>query len=159
MRAQLCPGRDKLITRAPGLRELTAAAVRYELCPLRIAFGCSKAGSKGARSRNIGVFGSETCGRSLRIRPRCSVHRRQALRALVALVQVLLTEGERRYLRDCGIATLPLALLNAVLAPLGYMLVGSKTRAADRFVLCTDARGQVEPYGLFELRRVAEGNV
>lgn len=79
--------------------------------------------------------------------------------ALVALLQVLLPEGERRYLRDCGIMTLPLAHLNAVLAPLGYMLVGGKTRAADRFVLCTDAHGQVEPYGLFELRRVAEGNV
>jgi hypothetical protein len=83
----------------------------------------------------------------------------QAQAALVALLQLLLPEGERRYLRDFGIMTLPLAHLNAVLAPLGYMLVGSKTRAADRFVLCTDARGQVEPYGLFELRRVAEGNV
>jgi hypothetical protein len=67
---------------------------------------------------------------------------------------VLLPEGERRYLRDCGIATLPLAQLNAVLAPLGYVLVGSKTRSPDRFVLCTDTHGQVERYGLFELRQV-----
>jgi hypothetical protein len=43
----------------------------------------------------------------------------------VALLRVMLPEGERRYLRDCGIATLPLAQLNAVLAPLGYVLVGS----------------------------------
>jgi len=71
----------------------------------------------------------------------------------VALLSALLPEGERRYLRDCGIVTLPLAQLNAVLAPLGYVLVGTKTRAPDRFVLCTDTHGQVERYGLFELRR------
>jgi hypothetical protein len=62
----------------------------------------------------------------------------------VALLQVLLPAGERRYLRDCGIATLPLAQLNAVLAPLGYVIQGTKTRAADRFVLCSDAHGQKE---------------
>jgi hypothetical protein len=59
----------------------------------------------------------------------------------VALLQVLLPEGERRYLRDCGIATLPLAQLNGVLAPLGYVIVATKTRSSDRFVLCTDSRG------------------
>jgi hypothetical protein len=74
----------------------------------------------------------------------------------VALLQVLLPEGKRRYLRDCGIMTLPLAQLNKVLAPLGYVLVGTKTRSAERFVLCTDARGEVERYGLFELRRIEE---
>jgi hypothetical protein len=74
----------------------------------------------------------------------------------VALLHVLLPAGERRYLRDCGIATLPLAQLNAVLAPLGYVLVGTKTRSAARFVLCTDARGEVEAFGLFELRRLEE---
>jgi hypothetical protein len=77
-------------------------------------------------------------------------------KALVALLQVLLPEGERRYLRDCGIATLPLAHLNAVLAPLGYVIRGTKTRAADRFVPCTDAHGQVERYGLFGLQQIAE---
>jgi hypothetical protein len=65
-------------------------------------------------------------------------------------------QGERRYLRDCGITTLPLAQLNAVLAPLGYVIVGRKTRSAERFVRCTDAYGQMERYGLFELRRVEE---
>jgi hypothetical protein len=74
--------------------------------------------------------------------------------ALVALLRVLLPEGERRYLRDCGIRTLPLAQLNTVLAPRGYVLVGRKTRSAERFVLCTDARGEVEPYGLFALERL-----
>ena len=69
----------------------------------------------------------------------------------------MLPEGERRYLRDCGIATLHLAQLNAVLAPLGYVLVGTKTRSADRFVLCTDTDNQLERYGLFELRRTEKG--
>jgi hypothetical protein len=73
-----------------------------------------------------------------------------------SLPQVLLPEGERRYLRDCGIATLSLAQLNAMLEPLDYVLVGAKTRSAERFVLCTDSQGQVERYGLFELRRVEE---
>jgi hypothetical protein len=83
-------------------------------------------------------------------------HGVQAGAVLLALLQVLLPEGERCYLRDCGITRLPLAPLNAVLAPLGYVLVGTKTRAAARFVVCTDADGQVERYGLFELRRTAE---
>jgi hypothetical protein len=77
--------------------------------------------------------------------------------ALVALLQVLLPEGKPRYLRDCGITTLPLAQLNAALAPLGYVIRGTKTRSADRFVVCLDAHGEVERYGLFELRRIGEG--
>jgi hypothetical protein len=76
--------------------------------------------------------------------------------ALVALLQVLLPESERHYLRDCGVTTLPLAQLDAVLAPLGYVIRGTKTRSAERFVLCTDSRGEVEAFGLFELRRIAE---
>jgi hypothetical protein len=47
--------------------------------------------------------------------------------------------------------------LNAVLAPLGYVIHGTKTRAAARLVRCTDAHGRVERFGLFELRRVEEG--
>jgi len=74
----------------------------------------------------------------------------------VALLQVLLPEGERRYLRDYGILTLPLAQLNTVLAPMGYVIVGHKTRSPDRFVACTDVHGQVERYGLFELQRIEE---
>jgi hypothetical protein len=80
-----------------------------------------------------------------------------ACTALLALLQVLLPEGERRYVRDYGITMLPLAQLNKVLAPLGCVIVGRKTRAAERFVLCTDAHGKIERYGLFELRRVEEG--
>jgi hypothetical protein len=65
-----------------------------------------------------------------------------------------LPEGERHDLRDCGIATLPLAQLNAVLAPLGYVIRGTKTRLADRFGLCLDAQGGIERYGLFALQRL-----
>jgi hypothetical protein len=54
----------------------------------------------------------------------------RATAALVALLQVMLPEGERRYLRDCGITTLPPAPLNRVLAPLSYVLRGTKIRAA-----------------------------
>jgi hypothetical protein len=32
----------------------------------------------------------------------------------------------------------------------------TKTRSPERFVLCTDAHGQVERYGLFALRRITE---
>jgi hypothetical protein len=74
----------------------------------------------------------------------------------VALLQVLIPEGERRYLRDCGILTLPLAQLNVVLAPMGYVLVDTKTLSPEHFVLCTDVHGQVERYGLFELQRLEE---
>jgi hypothetical protein len=77
-----------------------------------------------------------------------------ATAVLVALLQALLPAGTRRYLRDYGIATLPLAQLNQVLAPLGYVIVATKTRSAARFVVCTDAHGEVERYGLFALRRV-----
>jgi hypothetical protein len=79
-----------------------------------------------------------------------------ACAALVALPQILLPEGKPRYLRDCGITTLPLAQLNAVLEPLGYVIRGSKTRSAERFVRCTDTHGGVERYGLFELKRLEE---
>jgi hypothetical protein len=43
-----------------------------------------------------------------------------------------------------------------VLAPLGYVIRGTKTRAAERFVLCSDAHGEIERFGLFALRRVEE---
>jgi len=63
---------------------------------------------------------------------------------------VLSPEGERRYLRGCGIVTLPLPQLNTV-------LVARKTRSAECFVVCRDAYGGVERYGLFELQPVEEG--
>ena len=44
-----------------------------------------------------------------------------------------------------------------MLAPLGDGLVSTKTRSAERLVLCIDARGEVARYGLFALPRVEEG--
>jgi hypothetical protein len=78
--------------------------------------------------------------------------------ALVALLRVLLPEGKPRYLRDYDITTLPLAQLKAVLAPLGDVIRGTKTRLAERLVLCIDARGGVERDGLFERRRIEEAH-
>ena len=46
--------------------------------------------------------------------------------------------------------------MNAVLAPLGYVIHGIKKRAAERFVVCTDSRGEVERYGLFQLWRMED---
>jgi hypothetical protein len=73
---------------------------------------------------------------------------------LLALLKAPLPH--KRYLRDLGIETWPLARLNARLAPLGYVIDAKKVRDARRFVACTDAYGQVQPFGLFELRPVAE---
>src|SRR5919201_898672 len=70
-----------------------------------------------------------------------------ACAALVALLQVLFPEGKPRYLRDYGITMLPLAQLNAVLAPLGYAIRSTKTRSPARFVLCIDAHGEIERFG------------
>jgi hypothetical protein len=67
---------------------------------------------------------------------------------LLALLKALLPQ--KRYLRDLGIETLPLARLNARLAPFGYVIDAKKVRDARRFVACTDAYGHV-----FELRPVA----
>jgi hypothetical protein len=49
------------------------------------------------------------------------------------------------------------AQLNQVLGLLDYVLGGTKTWSAGRYVVCTDAHGQVERYGLFELQRIEEG--
>ena len=46
------------------------------------------------------------------------------------------------------------AQLKAVLAPLGYIIVGTKRRWLARFVQCTDAQGQVERDGPCKLRRL-----
>ena len=81
----------------------------------------------------------------------------QARAALVALLTLLFPAGQPVYPRTrYGWRTFPLAAINRLLAPAGYVLQATKTRAAARFILCTDAQGGVERYGLFELRRVEE---
>jgi hypothetical protein len=72
--------------------------------------------------------------------------------ALVAQVKALLPEGQAVALRDNGITELPLARLNARLAPRGYVIHASKGRDPKRYVACRDKDGRLEQYGQFELR-------
>ena len=74
---------------------------------------------------------------------------------MVAQVKALLPEGQAVALRDKGIAELPLARLNARLAPHGYVIHASKGRDRTRLVACMDHDGKVTPYGVFELRPIA----
>ena len=71
---------------------------------------------------------------------------------LVEQVKALLPEGQAVALRDKGITELPLARLNARLAPQGYVIHASKGRDRTRLVACMDHDGKVTPYGVFELR-------
>jgi hypothetical protein len=71
---------------------------------------------------------------------------------LVDQVKALLPDGQAVALRDKGITELPLARLNARLAPQGYVIHASKGRDRTRLVACMDHEGKVTPYGLFELR-------
>jgi excisionase family DNA binding protein len=74
--------------------------------------------------------------------------------ALVALLHMLLPEGERRYLRDFGITALPLVPLNALLAHEGYVIEAYEVQDPTRFVDCLGQDGVPEPFGLFEMRRL-----
>jgi hypothetical protein len=74
---------------------------------------------------------------------------------LVAQVKALLPEGQAVALRDKGITELPLARLNARLAPEGYVIHATKGRDRTRLVACMDHDGKVTPYGVFELRPIA----
>jgi hypothetical protein len=74
---------------------------------------------------------------------------------LVAQVKALLPEGQAVALRDKGIAELPLAQLNARLAPHGYVIRATKGRKPRRLVACINEDGRVEGYELFELRRTS----
>jgi hypothetical protein len=67
-------------------------------------------------------------------------------------VKTLLPEGQAVALRDRGITELPLARLNARLAPLGYIMHASNGRDPKRLVACTGEDGRVDQFGLFELR-------
>jgi hypothetical protein len=76
---------------------------------------------------------------------------------LVETMRVLLPEGEEVYLRDRGVAALGLYVINAVLERFGLVVVARKVRHAGRFVACRDWQGRVEPFGLFALRGIEEG--
>jgi hypothetical protein len=74
---------------------------------------------------------------------------------LVDQVKALLPEGQAVALREQGITELPLARLNARLAPLGYVIHARKSRDSKRSVVCTGDDRRQELFGLFELRPVS----
>jgi hypothetical protein len=74
---------------------------------------------------------------------------------MVAQVKALLPEGQAVALREKGITELPLARLNARLAPYGYVIHARKGRDRTRQVACVDQDGKVTPYEVFELRPIA----
>jgi hypothetical protein len=90
------------------------------------------------------------CGLKVKTEERLAVPWDEA--DLVDQVKALLPEGQAVALRDKGITELPLARLNARLAPLGYVIHARKGRDAKKMVKCTGEDGQVEQFGLFKLR-------
>jgi hypothetical protein len=74
---------------------------------------------------------------------------------LVDQVKAWLPEGQTVGPRNKGITDLPMARLNARLAPLGYVIHASKGRDRTRRVACMDHDGKVTPFELFELRSIA----
>lgn len=74
---------------------------------------------------------------------------------LLTFVRLFFPEDKPVYPRRAyGLRTLPLAAINVFLASHGYMLHAAKVRNADWFVSCIDQAGQIEMFGLFELRRI-----
>ena len=71
---------------------------------------------------------------------------------LVDQVKAWLPAGQPVVLRDQGITELPLARLNARLAPHGYVIHARRGRDRTRLVACLGHDGKVTPYGVFELR-------
>jgi hypothetical protein len=92
------------------------------------------------------------CGLKVKTEERLTVPWDEA--DLADQVKALLPEGQAVALREKGITELPLARLNARLAPLGHVIHARKGRDAKQMVRCTGEDGQVERFGLFELRRI-----
>jgi hypothetical protein len=95
------------------------------------------------------------CGLKVKTEERLAVPWEEA--ALVDHVKALLPEGQAVALRDKGISELPLARLNARLAPYGYVIHARKGWDAKQMVRCTGEEGQVDRFGLFELRPLSPG--
>jgi hypothetical protein len=95
------------------------------------------------------------CGLKVKSEERLAVPWNEA--DLVDQVKALLPEGQAVALWDKGITELPLARLNARLAPQGYVIHASKGRDRTRLVACMDHEGQVTPCGVFELRPISQG--
>jgi hypothetical protein len=95
------------------------------------------------------------CGLKVKTEERLAVPWDEA--DLVDQVKALLPEGQAVALRDKGVTELPLARLNARLAPYGYVIHASKGRESKRMVACTGEDGRGERFGLFKLRPVSPG--
>jgi hypothetical protein len=81
----------------------------------------------------------------------------QATAALVGLLTVLFPPGRPIYPRTrYGWKMFPLAEINELLAPEGWVIRATKTRTPARAIFCSDAYGGMERYGLFELKRLEE---
>jgi hypothetical protein len=72
-------------------------------------------------------------------------------RDFIAKVKAWLPEGQVVALRDKGITEVPLARLNARLAPYGYVIHANDGQDAKRLVMCTGDEGRKVPCRLFEL--------
>ena len=92
------------------------------------------------------------CGLKVKTEERLAVPWDEA--DLVTQVKALLPKGQAVVLRDKGITELPLARLNARLAPLGYVIHASRNRDPERLVVCMGEDGRVEQFGVFELRQM-----
>jgi hypothetical protein len=90
------------------------------------------------------------CGLKVKTEERLAVPWDEA--DLVEQVKALLPEGQAVALRDKGITELPLAQLNARLAPHGYVIHAKQSRVPKRAVMCTGNDGQEQSFELFELQ-------
>jgi hypothetical protein len=89
------------------------------------------------------------CGLKVKTEERLAVPWDEA--DVVAQVKALLPEGQAVALRDKGITELPLARLNARLAPQGYVIHAKKGRDRSRQVACINHDGSVILYEWFGL--------
>jgi hypothetical protein len=74
--------------------------------------------------------------------------------SLVAQIKALLPEGQAVYLRDHGVAELPLHGFNSILARHGLIMHATMGTDPRRAVICRDEYGRVERYERFELRQL-----
>jgi hypothetical protein len=129
--------------------------------PTLVQWGCAhrwkeqSSKPQGDKLHRLRYYFCQRCG--LRVKTREVPEVPWDDRDLVAVVKTLLPEGQRVYLRDHGITELPLHGLNAILMRQGYFIHATKGRDSRLVVACTDNDGRVEPFLLFELRRLTTG--
>lgn len=124
--------------------------------PTLIQWGCThrwkEQSSKlhGDKLHRLRYYFCQRCG--LRAKTREVPEVPWDVETLVALVRMLLPEGERVSLSDKGITRLPMDGLNTTLAVHGLKIHALKGHDPMRQVVCTLENGRIEEFGLFELR-------